>query len=293
MTVQDVYPESLVAQGRIRADGMLARWIRAVDGWIARSCAAVLPISERFASLYERLGGVPHSRLRVVANWIHAPETDSSDSAGAFRRERGIAPDEFVAVYGGNIGVAAGVETLIRAFQRLDETHRMHLVIAGEGSELEACRRLASDAGAGAGAAAGRIHFESPWPAARTDAVLGAGDVLLLPTRGRQSLASVPSKLISYLLAGRPVIAMADPESDLADAVVRSGAGWLAPPDDPDAFAAALGQAIDAGPAERARRGAAGRAFALAEMTDQSCLPLVLDALESAAGAARSAETPP
>ena len=54
-----------------------------------------------------------------------------------------------------------------------------------------------------------RIRFYSPWPAAETSPALSAADILILPTQGRQSSASIPSKLIAYMLASRPVLALA------------------------------------------------------------------------------------
>ena len=56
---------------------------------------------------------------------------------------------------------------------------------------------------------------------------------MILPTRGQQSLASVPSKLIAYMLAARPVIALALPHSDLAQVIEESHCGWVVPPDQP------------------------------------------------------------
>jgi glycosyltransferase involved in cell wall biosynthesis len=56
---------------------------------------------------------------------------------------------------------------------------------------------------------------------------------------------------------GRPVVASA--LGGLKETVVGGETGWLAPPDDPDALAQALAQAIDAGPVRRAAMGGAGR----------------------------------
>ena len=74
--------------------------------------------------------------------------------------------------------------------------------------------------------------------------ILGAADVLILPTRVRQSLVSVPSKLMSYMLAARPVIALALPQSDLAEVVERSGCGWIVEPDQPERLAALVSEVM-------------------------------------------------
>jgi glycosyltransferase involved in cell wall biosynthesis len=50
----------------------------------------------------------------------------------------------------------------------------------------------------------------------------------------------VPSKLYSTLAAGRPVLAIAAPESDVARIVSAAGCGVSVDPDDPAAMAAAI-----------------------------------------------------
>jgi colanic acid biosynthesis glycosyl transferase WcaI len=70
----------------------------------------------------------------------------------------------------------------------------------------------------------------------------------------------VPSKTYSILAAGRPVVASVDEGTEVARVVERAGAGLAVPPDDPDAFTAAVVALLD-DPAGRRAMGAAGRAF--------------------------------
>lgn len=275
LSLQDVYPESLVAQGRTRANSALARVMRAIDGTIARSAAGVIAISSEFASEYRKTRRLSAGAVHVVPNWRSDTEDPRSGADGPRLREAlGIDPDAFLVVYAGNIGRAAGVEQVIEALRNLDSDSPVHLLIAGEGSELEACRRLA------ASVAPGRVHFLSPWHGVGP---LAAADVFVLPTAGEQSLASVPSKLITYLLAGRPVIATALAGSATAAAVAEAGAGWVVLPDDAPALASRLSDAAASSPAERARMGEEGRRYALARFTRDACAPRVLDALVRAA----------
>ena len=113
--------------------------------------------------------------------------------------------------------------------------------------------------------------------------VLGAADVLVLPTRGEQSLASVPSKLLAYMLAGRPIVAAALPGSDLSATIERSGCGWVVEPDRPESLAATLREVSGLGSDDLCRRGLAGREFALRNFTREACLPKVVGIVEGAA----------
>nr|NLU58815.1 glycosyltransferase family 4 protein [Pseudomonas sp. BIGb0427] len=55
--------------------------------------------------------------------------------------------------------------------------------------------------------------------------MFGAADALLLPTAAGQEFASVPSKLITYMLAGRPILLLADERSESAIELGKSDAG--------------------------------------------------------------------
>ena len=277
LSIQDVYPESLIAQRRLRADSRFARVLRAFDGWVARGAAALVPISPSFGSLYQTTRGVPAERITVVPNWVDGQTIQPNDPAAAsVRAELGIPTGVRLAAYCGNVGVAAGVESVIDAFQTALAMTATHLLIAGAGSQLAACRQRAE-------AARAHISFLTPWPVEDTSRVLSAADYLILPTSGEQSLSSVPSKLIAYMLAARPVVAVALPNSDLAGTVESAGCGWVVVPDQPQALADQL-KALLAVPAdELARRGQAGREYALRHFVGETCLPKVIGALERVA----------
>lgn len=276
VSVQDVYPESLVIQGRIGERGWVARLLRRIDRSIARGASAVMVLTEQWASLYRRTREVDAGRVRVVPNWIdETAVAPSEEGSRAWRQAHGIADDAFLLVYGGNVGAAAGVEELIESFGPVDEPGAI-LLVAGEGSSLHACQSMARHL------AADRVRFHHPWPEEETAEVLGAADLLVLPTRGLQSAVSVPSKLIAYLLAGRPVLAIATPDSETAAVVRASGAGWIVRPGDDESLAVAIGEARALSRAERAALGEAGRRYALDHFSRRIVLPRLLEIVRSA-----------
>lgn len=286
LSVQDVYPESLIAQGRTGRDSWSVRVLRALDSAIARRAAAVVVISRRFATIYESSRAVRPRDIHVVPNWGTRPALDPA-GAGAMRVRWGVNPDARVALYGGNIGAAAGVEHMIASLRGVLPDDIPHIVVAGAGTQLDAVRAAATIAGL-------PVVFHSPWAADETAAALAAADVLLLPTAGEQALASVPSKLISYLLAGRPVIAQVAPESETAAVMRESGAGWVVDPADGSAWKRTLAEANSADANALRAMGERGRAYAERHMARSTCLPALLDIIEKAASpkATRTACTP-
>jgi glycosyltransferase involved in cell wall biosynthesis len=276
ISVQDVYPESLISQGRIQPGSLLENLLRWMDGVIARGSRAVVAISEGIAGYYRASRRVSAERVHVIPNWVDFEGVEGAVNDGGFRRKVNISESAFVIAYGGNIGVAAGVETLVHAVCSLIDLEHLRLVIAGEGSQLERCRELAAET------LRDRVVFYCPWPKAQSFYVLQAADVLILPTRGDQSQFSVPSKLIAYMLASRPVIALALPDSDLAEMVGRAGCGWVVEPDNSRELAMKIREIMELKPEELAIQGKMGRAFALEHLTSEACLPRVVNVIEQA-----------
>lgn len=277
LSIQDLYPESLIAQGRTINNSRPARLIRCIDSIIARQSSHVIVISEGFAAIYRKQRRIPVDRLSVVPNWADSSAIDVSISNNQFRRRVGVAESEFLLAYGGNIGMAAGIETLIEAARYLATHKQVRLLFAGEGSHLHICRDLAKRL------PERRIVFHSPWEPEETSEVLRAADLLVLPTRGGQSLASVPSKLIYYMLAARPILALALKGSDVAGIVERARCGWVVEPDQPHLLVTQIKNVYALSREELNARGQAGRDYALKNLTKEICLPRVIDILETAA----------
>lgn len=274
LSIQDLYPESLFVQKRgINKSSTLFRSLHWLEKQIARHCAGLIVISERFRQTYIHDRGVPKDRIVVIPNWIDDAQTIDVSATENIRKTHGIPKDAFVAVYGGNIGVAAGVEFLIDAFRHLISHENIYLLIAGSGSDLSNCRELIQTH------ALTHVKIHSPWQTLETFPVLLAADLCILPTQGEQSLVSVPSKLLTYMLAGRPVLALASPESDTAKVMNESRAGWVVSDITPLSLANTIIKVSKLSREECERYGQLGRSHALNQFTKKVNLSKVINFL--------------
>lgn len=273
--IQDMYPESLLFQGRIKKNHWLYKFLLVIDRWVSANVSDIIVLSTSFAERYMQVHSVPEPKLHVIPNWVDRKSVQVM-SMITYRQEVGISDESFVLVYGGNIGKAAGVETLIEALCDLDTKRDVVLIIAGSGSQLASCQKLASRM------SNVRIIFHSPWAAEDTSKVLAAADVLVLPTQGSQSSASVPSKLLSYLLAARPVLACVLPECDTARMIEEAGCGWIVPPGDSTILAKKIEELTILPRQIIYKMGADGLDYALKNLTTEICSPKAIRIIEKA-----------
>jgi glycosyltransferase involved in cell wall biosynthesis len=246
--VQDLWPESLAATGAVRSPRLLRIAAKVVRG-IYRRCDLVLVQSESFVDAVRAV--CPEARrVRVLPNWAEPFYGPLEVEAGA--PERRELPDGFTILFAGNLGSSQALETVIAAADLL-RGRPIHWVFVGDGNRrrwLESeCRRLGLE---------GRVRFLGQRPPERMPRYLALADVLLVSLRRDPTFAAtVPTKVQSYLAAGKPILAALEGEG--ARAVESSGAGRVVPPEDPAALARAArelheigGEAL-AGMGERAR----------------------------------------
>jgi colanic acid biosynthesis glycosyl transferase WcaI len=107
------------------------------------------------------------------------------------------------------------------------------------------------------------LRFLPLQPAERFNEFLNVADIHLLPQRADASDLVMPSKLLAMLATGRPVIATAPADSEIARTLMD--AGIITPPEAPGPLAAAI-QELARDPARRQAMGAAAASLARTSM---------------------------
>ncbi|WP_329206490.1 glycosyltransferase [Streptomyces sp. NBC_00683] len=219
--VQDLMGAA-AAQSGIRGGGRAAAVAGAAERYALRDAAAVGVIHESFVPGVLALGVDP-ARIRVVPNWTHV-ERPSADRA-ATRARLGWREGTQVLLHSGNMGLKQGLDVLIELARLAPD---IRVVLMGDGNQREGLRERAGGLP--------NIDFLPPAGADDFTDVLAAADVLAVTQRASVLDMSVPSKLTSYFVSGRPVVASVADEGGTADEVRRSGAGVLVAPEDPAAL---------------------------------------------------------
>lgn len=230
--VQDVFPDAAIETGAItdRRVIAVARWLERVT---YRAAGAVTVLSEDLAdNVGAKMSPRRRDRVRVIPNFVLTDEIRPSDRLTAYRRELGI-DDGPVVLYAGNVGFSQSLELMLAAARSMPE---VTFLINGDGAARPSLEAAASDLP--------NLRFGGFQPTERLNELLATGDVHVVPLRAGLGRVSVPSKTYSILAAGRPVVAAIDPGTEVPRMLAASCAGESVPPDDPDAFVAALGRML-------------------------------------------------
>lgn len=251
--VQELYPDLAVQLGKLR-NPVLIGALRLLAQFVYRTAAAITVITPRMRSkLLAR--GVPESKLHYIPNFVDVDDLAPLDKANDFSREHGLA-ERFVVEYAGNMGHAQGLEVLLEAAAELRDDAGILFLFVGGGVGKDRLVEVA------AGMRLPNVMFLPHQPYSRVPQIYAACDLAVVPLLASIEADAVPSKVYRIMACERPVLAIASPESDLAQIVGDAGAGIVVPPD-PAAIARAIREYSLLDPAARKRAGRSGREYVL------------------------------
>ena len=240
---------------------------------------AVGVVSEAFRDHVETVRG--HSRGIVrIRNWSHvaSPQGDRE----RWRNELGWGTEETIIVHAGNMGLKQGLEVVVEAARQSGaRALNLRFVLIGEGSQKKAIQELSKDVPT--------ISLLDPIPADSFTAVLSAADILLVNERKGVREMSLPSKLTSYLVVGRPILAAVERGGSTAEEVHRSGAGLVVATGDPEALISGV-QALKDDPIASRSMGAQGETYARRHLSAQAGFQSIEQLLDQAVSIHRSAD---
>ena len=236
--VQDFY--SLAVDKILRrkipvAGGWVGSWYRHLDRRQFQRSSKIIAITEDFTPILSSEFGVDPSQVAVIPNWALIEEIPVLPKDNPWSRRHAL-HDKFVYLYSGTIGMKHNPAMLLELARRHAENPEVRVVIVSEGIGAEWLRKE------GAAAKLPNLIILPYQPFQDLPAVLASGDVLVGILEEEAGTFSVPSKTLSYLCAGRPLL-LAIPLDNLAARITRNHkAGLTVAPGDLEGFLAAASE---------------------------------------------------
>jgi colanic acid biosynthesis glycosyl transferase WcaI len=216
------------------------------DGFIAlerlllRRSDAIVTISEDFLPLLSEWA-LPPEKIHVIENWAPLGELPKLPRDNAWAREHGLS-DMQVVLYSGTLGLKHNPQLLLELSTNLRLRDDVRVVVVSEGVGAEWLRDQARTV------KAENLVLLGVQPYDRLPEVLATGDILVAVLEPDAGVFSVPSKVLSYLCAGRPLLASV-PTANLAARIIgRSRSGIVVEPHDIEGFVAAAARLLDRPP---------------------------------------------
>lgn len=260
--IQDIYPECLLTKSHIPgfAKKMIKDTLLPIDKYYQKHAFCVRTISDEMADYLSKTRNISRDKYLVVNNW------QNDDEFKRFPKTQDIC--KLVFEYVGSINVHANVDLMIRAFAEANIPNT-ELRIYGGGNQKENCQQLVKNL---------RLTNVTFGFVSRNEipTIQSAASVLILALPKGNGNLCLPSKLTSYMLSGKPILACVDEDSATMRYIHEADCGISVEPDDIQAIKDGFVRFAQMSKEELQKKGENARIFSSQHLTREVNLKKVV-----------------
>jgi colanic acid biosynthesis glycosyl transferase WcaI len=191
--------------------------------------------------------GYPADRIRLIRSPVDLDRVRPLPPSAEYRAALGLPDDAFVVLFAGSMGLKQGLPNVVEAARLLNRRapsqRSIVWVLVGDGETRQHIESLVDEY-----RLSGSVRILPLQPEDRLASTLAAADVLLLNQVASVKDTVIPSKLLTYMAAGRPVLAAVNALSQAAEILREADGGILVAPEDPIALVAGVEALASASP---------------------------------------------
>lgn len=236
LLLKDIFPQNAVDLGMMSTTGlkgMLYEFFRKKEKKLyalSDHIGCMSPANEKY--LLEHNPEITPDRVEVAPNSLEliVESLESKDPKEEIMHKYGLPLDKPVFIYGGNLGKPQGIPFLIQCLDANANREDCHFVVVGDGTEyakLESWHKVKQPKS---------VSVFRRLPKEDYDQLVRGCDVGLIFLDYRFTIPNYPSRLLSYLVEKKPIIAATDPNCDTGSLAEANGYGYWCPSNDVNAF---------------------------------------------------------
>lgn len=212
----DLWPESLVAGG-IKRNSFLYKYYHNVSKKIYKSVDRIAVTSRLFKNYFIEQFAIDEDKISYLPQYAE----DIFENIDCKKDEQ----EQINLLFAGNIGQAQSVETIVRAAAETMDIVNLRWHIVGDGSALEACKKLALEL------KVNNIIFYGRKSLDEMPQFYKEADALLVTLMNDDILSlTLPGKVQTYMAAEKPIMAAANGE--IAFVLDKANCGFCVPAED-------------------------------------------------------------
>lgn len=226
--VHDVFPENLVAIGKIKKNSFLFKITKVIFDWAYSLSSTCIVIGRDMKEIIEaKTRNKP--RVVLITNWADEKEVYPNDKVNTKIINEHALSDKFVFQFAGNLGHAQGLDNILEAI-KLITNNKLHFIFIGTGAKSDTIKSFIQNNPLSNVTLVGFQHRNEQ------NDFLNACDVSIVTLNQGMFGLGVPSKSYNIMASGKPIIIVADKNSEISICVEEFGIGWVVEPNNPIAL---------------------------------------------------------
>lgn len=229
LLVHDVYPDNLVPSNILNSRSMTFKALRRYFNWVYRSADLVFVIGRDMQELMQNKIGQADG-IHYIPNWV-----DQDDIKPSNRNDSEILKslgweNKIVFQFFGNFGRVQGIDNLLAGI-KLVKSPLAAFIFIGGGAKVDLVKEFAESQ------PNNRVVYFGELAQSNKMLGLAACDIALITLEKGMVGLGVPSKAYFSMAADRPLIAVMEPDAEIARMVKEHNIGWVCDPGNPTSLA--------------------------------------------------------
>lgn len=227
LLLKDIFPQNAVDIGMMSKRGLkgvIYRYFRVIEKRLYAISDFIGCMSQANKDYILSHNTIDTSKIEVCPNAIEISDKSVDDATRHLLREKyGIPQDKIVYVYGGNLGRPQGIPFLIKCIESQKNNENIFFLIVGDGTEYSKIEKYINES------TQKNVRLMKRLPREEYDSMVGACDIGMIFLDYRFTIPNFPSRLLAYLQAKLPVLAVTDRNTDIGKVIVENQIGWWCP----------------------------------------------------------------
>ncbi len=206
LNVQDIFPQNAIDLGII-SNKIIIIFFELIEQCIYAKTDYIINHSHGNKKFLIEKKNTPISKVKVVYNWIDVDSYTRCESLITYRKLYGL-ENKFIFLFAGVTGPSQGLDFLLKIAYNVRDISDIFFLIVGDGTELERLKKIVQ------AQELTNVGFQSFVSREEYPKLVKEVDVGLVCLSSKNKTPVVPGKILGYMAAAKPVIALLHQESD-------------------------------------------------------------------------------
>lgn len=225
LLLKDIFPQNALDLGILKKTGLkgfIYKYFRRKEKQMYKLCDNIGCMSQANANyILKNNSYIDTSIIEVNPNSITLmTASKDQDSTDMIKLKYGIPKDKTIFIYGGNLGKPQGIDYLIACIRANENQTNAYFVIAGSGTEYKKLEKFFTEEKPRNAKLLGQLPKED------FENLTNCCDVGLIFLDHRFTIPNFPSRMLSYMQAGIPILAATDSNTDVGQVIEQGEFGY-------------------------------------------------------------------
>jgi glycosyltransferase involved in cell wall biosynthesis len=228
LLIHDNYPEILIAVGKTKENSFFVKALDFFNRWLYKYAAKIIVVGRDMQKLVEKKTTGLDIPIEYIPNWAELEQLEPQPKETNKLLKALDLEEKFVFLYAGNMGHPNDLESIVDCAERLKTDNRFHFIFLGAGAKRKWLEREVKEK------ELANISLLDPKPRSEQNDFLNACDVAIVSLIKKMRGVSMPSRTYNILAVGKPILALAEPDSEVAKVIDEDKVGWTVSPNAPE-----------------------------------------------------------